>query len=274
MASLVRIQYVSDLHLELYKHVPDFSMFVTPCAKYLALAGDIGQPTCPSWIPFFSYVSRNWERIVYVPGNHEYYTSHKDTWEYKPAVPWKVLHQNIRASLAPFPNITMLDAANPSVYMDADNLAIVGSTLWSYVPKPLMGEVQRSMNDYNFSAYDTSNPIQPNDVNETWKEERAVLKEQIQFWTEKQANVVVVTHHMPSFTLVSPRYKGSSINYAFASGCDELMLPSVKAWIYGHTHNVDRTVIGTTQAVVNARGYPRETNTLEGFSNEACVEII
>jgi hypothetical protein len=43
------------------------------------------------------------------------------------------------------------------------------------------------------------------------------------------------------------------------------MLVSVKAWIYGNTHNVCSRIIGTTQ--VNARGL------LEGFRAEACVEF-
>ena len=56
-----QIQYVSDLHLEMYQEVP-FPLLLKPNARYLALAGDIGQPLCQSWRPFFDYVNTNWER--------------------------------------------------------------------------------------------------------------------------------------------------------------------------------------------------------------------
>ena len=42
--NLFRIQYASDLHLELYVKPVSFESILKPVAPYLALAGDVGHP--------------------------------------------------------------------------------------------------------------------------------------------------------------------------------------------------------------------------------------
>ena len=72
----MKIQYCSDLHLEFALN----AMFlhnnsIKPIADTLILAGDItlwGQQHFKHW--FFDYVSKHWERVYYIPGNHEFYS--------------------------------------------------------------------------------------------------------------------------------------------------------------------------------------------------------
>ena len=45
----------------------------------------------------------------------------------------------------------------------------------------------------------------------------------------------------------------------------------VKAWIYGHTHNVSSGMLRNVFTAVNARGYPNES--IPGFSTEAYIEF-
>lgn len=45
----------------------------------------------------------------------------------------------------------------------------------------------------------------------------------------------------------------------------------VRAWIYGHTHNVSTGMINNTFVAVNARGYPNQI--IDGFSSTAVVEF-
>jgi hypothetical protein len=225
---LFRIQYVSDLHLECY-YKTYLNKFVKPIGPYLALAGDIGQPTCPMWMPFFNYVSHHWKHVFYVTG----------TKEYDVPVSYNKQHMRIKDSLKPFPNVSLLDKTNPLVYLPKENVAIIGSTLWS------------------------SNSF-------LHEQEKIRLENNIDFWTYQKANIVMLTHHMPSYRLISPRYiQYNNINYA--SNCESLLSSQVKAWIYGRTHNVSNIVINNTLAVVNARGYPLEQ--VPGFTTEAFIEL-
>ena len=67
---------------------------------------------------------------------------------------------------------------------------------------------------------------------------------------------VIVTHHVPSFQLSSPDFKGSRINGAFVSNEDDFVETcGADYWIYGHSHrNIDRQ-IGKTQCLSNQLGY-------------------
>ena len=66
----MKIQYMSDLHLE----GADIKLENKDKADLLILAGDI--TTAKSYkthYEFFKNCSDNWERVVHVCGNHEYY---------------------------------------------------------------------------------------------------------------------------------------------------------------------------------------------------------
>ena len=267
-SSLFRIQYVSDLHLEMYQKVP-FPLLLKPVAPYLVLAGDIGQPSCQSWRPFFEYVNSNWEHIFYVTGNHEYYSKHKDKWKYLEPTPFGIRHKEIKESLQEFKNVTLLDTDNPSFHLPSHNVTIIGNTLWSNIPKDMEYEVVNSINDYNFIASDISTPLSTTVMNMMYIEHKRSLEKELEAWPT--AKIIIVTHHMPSYTLINPRYKNDPLNCAFASDCEELMRSNVCVWIYGHTHNVAKILMGNTLTAVNARGYPNEA--CDGFSPEAYIEI-
>ncbi|MGN1214899.1 MAG: hypothetical protein ACI4TJ_01500 [Candidatus Cryptobacteroides sp.] len=66
---------------------------------------------------------------------------------------------------------------------------------------------------------------------------------------------IIVTHHLPSFQLSSPDFKGSRINGAFVSDEDDFIEKcGAQYWIYGHSHrNIDKQ-IGRTRFVSNQLG--------------------
>lgn len=288
---MFRIQYVSDLHLEFYEKAA-FPQLVTPNARYLALAGDIGQPDSRLFHSFLSYVSGNWDRVFYVPGNHEYYSKlHVKKWKYHPPSPFHERHQELRKSVEPYKNIHLLDSSTPSYFCDEENVAVVGSTLWTHVPDEHLVDAKFGMNDYNYIPYvhsartepdgsDGSSSVKarceirqlhPDDTNHFHAEQRRVLGDQIDHWKRRGADVCMITHHMPSFSLISPRYKNHNLNCCFAASCEDLMQSHVKAWIYGHTHNAAVTAIGRTITACNARGYPNES--ISGFASNVFLEF-
>ena len=67
---------------------------------------------------------------------------------------------------------------------------------------------------------------------------------------------IVVTHHVPSFQLMSPEFHGSCLNGAFTVElADYIKNSDIEYWIYGHSHrNIART-IGTTHCICNQFGY-------------------
>lgn len=72
----------------------------------------------------------------------------------------------------------------------------------------------------------------------------------------KATKRIIVTHHLPSFQLSSPDFKGSRINDAFVADEDSFIEEcGAQYWIYGHSHrNIDK-LIGKTQFVSNQLGY-------------------
>lgn len=268
---LFRIQYVSDIHLEFYDKVP-FPLLVKPNARYLALAGDIGQPSHTNYNAFFQYVSSNWDRVFYVPGNHEYYNKKPSkAWKYVKPQTMEERDADIRSVVSKYENIHLLTPDSPSVHLDGHNIAIVGSTLWSHIPTELHGDIRGMMNDYTYIAKEGGVPIVEEDINRIHKQHKVALMDAIQYWAYQKVPVCVITHHMPSFRLVSPKYADSPVNVAFASNCEALMMPHVKGWIYGHTHNVCTGMIKGTFTAVNSRGYPNES--VCGFSPDTYMEL-
>ena len=84
---------------------------------------------------------------------------------------------------------------------------------------------------------------------------------------------VVVTHHVPSFELVAPEFKGSPLNGAFAVELGNYIAASpIEYWIYGHSHrNIDK-IIGNTRCVSNQLGYVFG-NEHSSFNTSAYIEI-
>ena len=74
--------------------------------------------------------------------------------------------------------------------------------------------------------------------------------------TSSAAKKVIVTHHLPSFRLSSPDFKGSRINGAFVSDEEDFIEHcGADYWIYGHSHRNIDAVIGATRFVSNQLGY-------------------
>ena len=88
----MRIQLMSDLHLEVHPH---FRPEPAPGADLLVLAGDIGAYQARNQVQdadFGLSLFADWPvPVVYVPGNHEY-----------DALDFDEAHQRLRASCAKF----------------------------------------------------------------------------------------------------------------------------------------------------------------------------
>ena len=67
-------------------------------------------------------------------------------------------------------------------------------------------------------------------------------------------NIIVVTHHLPSFDLIDEKYKNFSLNCCFASNC-EISNDLLKLWICGHSHTSISFTKNNTTYAINSYGY-------------------
>jgi len=256
MRNRLLIQICSDLHLEIRgAHIP-WTTFLKPVAPVLALAGDIGNPLKPEYTNFLTWCSKHWNAVFVIAGNHEFYGGS--------AAERLSACEDVAGQL---PNVHFLQQR----HVDWNGVRFLGATLWTDLSDPVAASVaQRYMNDYRH-IYQNSIPITPAIVNAWHQSDRAWLDREISASAEMGLPTVVLTHHLPSFSLIAERWTDHPVNVGFASDCAELVRPPVRAWISGHTHiGVTCHQNGVIMAV-NPVGYPSERNT--GYCNELFVEI-
>ena len=66
----IRIQYESNLYLTRHEK-PLYPLFLQPKAPHLVIVGNVGHPLSDYYSSFFSWASKRWHSIIYVPGEIE-----------------------------------------------------------------------------------------------------------------------------------------------------------------------------------------------------------
>ncbi|MEO8147860.1 MAG: metallophosphoesterase [Bacteroidia bacterium] len=252
----MKIQYCSDLHLE-FKENKNFLKEhpIKAIGEILLLAGDIlpfafhNQPC-----EFLDFVADNFERVYWIPGNHEYYAF--DMADVK-----NPLQQKIRENVLLINNQTI-------IYKNAE---LVFSTLWSHIRPQNEMVIQQSVSDFSWIKY-TGKKLTPNDFNILHENDFMFLKTALA--TETQRERIVVTHHVPTLQHYPEQYRNSNINEAFATELyDFISYSNVQYWIYGHHHvNTPDFKIGNTLMLTNQLGYVRN-NEHSAFRNNAIIEL-
>lgn len=239
----MRIHILSDLHLE-------FQPFILPevDADVVVLAGDIhiGEKGI-----FWAINNIPKKPVIYVLGNHEYYSN---------AYPKLIdkLKQEAKAT-----NINVME--NQSI--ELDGITFLGCTLWTDFQlfsnaRFAEYEASQQLNDFRKIRRSPSySKLKPSDV--------AVIQKKSVFWLKESLSkidtkkLVVVTHHAPSFKSIPLEYKQDILSASYASNLDDLVLDSkATLWIHGHIHSQLNYKIGSTQVICNPRGYPDEQNHL------------
>lgn len=81
---------------------------------------------------------------------------------------------------------------------------------------------------------------------------------------------ICVSHFLPSWKSVHPKYAGQSMNAYFASNNDD-RVEKVDLWIHGHTHCNQNYNIGNARVICNPRGYSELEN--PSFDPNLIIEI-
>jgi predicted phosphodiesterase len=245
----VKLQLASDLHLE---RDPTFQL--QPAAPTLILAGDVGsyQPGSrlaePDW--GLGRFRSGWERVLYVPGNHEY--DHR---------PWPETRDRLREA-AEAAGLIWLDRET-RVF---DGVRFIGCTLWADFdllvdPRSSMAQqlkardkAYRAANFYlrRYSALENGAPMLAERLRELALEDQAWLRGQLD--QSFDGKTVVVTHFAPSGRSADPRYGLTPGTAGFCNSLDAL-LPQADFWLHGHLHCAQDWRAGRCRVVANPLGY-------------------
>ena len=273
-----RIQYISDIHLEFYDKLA-FPLILKPNARYLALCGDIGYPNKPIFNSFIAYCSRHWDKVFYIPGNHDHYNEKPHSkWKYNinAVATIETVEDHIKSLILPYKNVFYL---NKGVHeFPEDNVNVIGATLWTHIPEELTAHASATLNDFSQIACKIDEPphyeqFSPTKMNELHKDHSKFLLDALDATATHGRKAVVLTHHLPSKILVAPRFAADPNNYLFYTEATEhLKHSALAAWICGHSHSAQRILYRPdVWLALNCKGYPDEK--VEGFSEGAYLEL-
>lgn len=226
----MRIQLISDIHLDFDrdKGVKFVKSLDPEGIDVLVIAGDVCELNCHNVRPF-DILDAKYPHIVYILGNHEYYR-----WNFRDTL------RNFKEIGDTYENFHCLE--NETI--DIDGVKFSGCTMWfSYTECNRLFE----KNMYDFTA-----------IHYFRTEVYGRNRESLAFLAAQDADVVV-THHLPSYRSVHPKYAGEPTNLFFLCNVDEIVKNSgAKYWLHGHTHTPADYMLGDTNVICNPRGYPGE----------------
>lgn len=231
----------SDLHLEFGYKV---DIVGQDAGDVLIMAGDICNLRDKRPL---ARITAGWpdKPILYVPGNHEYYTR----------TPWIQEMEGLKIWAATEkPNMHVLDNEGVTLH---NNYHFFGGTMWTDFNGLNMADMrtaEESMSDFRLIQTGRGNTLRAADTCDY----HAVFKTELARWLRcpMSGRRIVISHHTP-IDAPSTKYLKSSLRPAFVS-LD--MPPIIRAngidlWICGHTHENLDTFVGRTRVVSNQRGY-------------------
>uniref|UniRef100_A0A6C0D6P3 Calcineurin-like phosphoesterase domain-containing protein n=1 Tax=viral metagenome TaxID=1070528 RepID=A0A6C0D6P3_9ZZZZ len=214
----MRIQYASDLHLELYKETT-FDETLEVKADYLVLCGDIANLEDMNLCSFLEYVSERWKQIFWIPGNSEIWKTYMH--EAKALI-------KLREVCSSYRNIKVLYMDTYLLEENDEKLLIVGLPLWH---KPRDG----AMLHYERNIY--IKPIPPPIDSETFKnahKKNVIFLEKI----IKNSNYpLLICSYYPPFTWLYEEDWIQELNSAVIDReLERLITYPIVSWISGHNH--------------------------------------
>jgi len=216
----MRIQYASDLHLELWRKTT-FEETLLPVAPILILLGDIAQLNDPNLQPFLEYTSEKWSQVFWIPGNSEIWLSSESE---------ELSLQKINRLTAPYRNIKVL-YKNTYMLYDAEtqeNLLLVGLSLWHKPRNDVMLH-------YNNNIY-----IKPIPVPAPKEIFQAAHKSQVDFLTRiissASTPLLICSYYAPFTWLYEEDWIQEPKSALIDRELEKLITYPITAWIVGHNH--------------------------------------
>ncbi len=237
----MNIQYVSDLHLEFMnqREYTEFEKRFPIHATILVLAGDIGNPKEKTYEMFLTFVSKHFEKVFLIAGNHEFYkNTYKDT------------IQTIETVVKAFENITFLHNS----FEDYKGVRWIGTIQWTPITNP----------SYTINDTELIQGMTVERYNALFEEAKEFLENALESCVTESKKAIVITHHLPIAALVLPQYKTyhfAPYNQWFHANLDSLIdqyQKTIVGWFYGHTHSGSVQTHYGIPFFCSPKGYPNE----------------
>lgn len=242
---MLRVQVLSDIHLDRQLHQGFQALSqATQAAEgvdALVLAGDVAEFHSPHCVAWFELFCRKYPHVIYVPGNHDYWGK-----------PIDETIAALSALSAKFPNLHVLRRDTVTI----KGQRFIGATLWFGDTPTARIRAKRWI---DFSRIGDSVRL--------WDEAK---QDRNYLMTNVQAGDFVVTHHLPLFRSLDPRFLprdgGLGDNCFYLHDIPELFgtSRSPSFWVHGHTHCHHDYMAGDTRVICNPWGYHKEQT---GYQN-------
>ena len=195
---------------------------------------------------FFHHVSQEYDHVVYIAGNHEFYHG-----RFPDAYDW------LRDEAKNYSNIHFIDKAQ----VEIDGVTFVGGTLWTDMNRndpTTLQLIEGMMNDFRIIRNSQRNygRFTPLDSVVHHRETLEYIKSVVD--ADPTKKYVVVGHHAPTSLSIHERYRNEYwMNGGYHSDLSEFILdrPQIALWTHGHMHNPSDYMMGDTLIVCTPRGY-------------------
>lgn len=255
----IKLFYYSDLHLEFRENRMSvhnkLSKIKSDIDSILILAGDVSYLNDIKSDRVLKQLCEKFSSVYMICGNHEFYGHNGDA---------AVLETSFETDYG------FLKLVNNST-IKINDYNIIFSSLFGQVHPMNEFWVRRGMNDFNQINYGNSSLTveQFNRIND-----KCVGYIKMFLENSKTENNIIVTHHLPSISLIQDRFKGNILNDAFCVDLFDFIYDNshkIKYWIYGHNHFNVETTINNTQMLTNQFGYSNEG--IKNFDFNKFIEI-
>ena len=262
--SSLRIQFVSDLHLEFADnraYLKNHPLEVT--GDILLIAGDTAYLDIPesgrdtySQYEFWDWASEHYRQVIVCLGNHDFYGYYDLAT--MPDGYTKEIRHNVHAYY--------------NKVVSIDDTDIIVSTLWSFIEPFNAYQTEKGVSDFYRILYN-GHRLTADDFNEEHEHCMDFIRKAVK---ESRAQTkIVLTHHVPTQLCTAEEFRGSTINGAFTVELGDYIAESViDYWIYGHSHRNIDAQIGKTQIISNQLGYISNGEHMHnGFNPSRFIEI-
>ena len=190
-----------------------------------------------------------------VPGNHDYY----GCWGSREELT-KAFKREIR------PNVFCCN----NTVVRLSNVDIICSTLWSEIKPEYAFAVAKGLLDFRAISIGNSS-MTVDDYQRIHQECLRFIQKAVTSSSAEQ--IVVVTHHLPSYAVLGEVFKDSALNSGFVTELGNWIADSpINFWIYGHSHVSIEQIIGNTRLLSNQLGYVGYGEG-EDFDAEKCINV-
>lgn len=227
----MKIAFCSDLHLDHHNHDIDLKSD----ADILILIGDIVEyNNYPLYKYWFEKVSKQYDHIYYILGNHEYY-GHDVT-------------KSIDFDLPK--NFTILE----NDFVEFDDFILYGGTMWTdfKLCNPIsMFDIEKRIADFKIIK----------NINKGYMIDKfhVFINKLDNIKTDKK--LIVASHFSPSEQNIVEPFINSTINGYFHVPLDNYIYDSnIDYWLFGHIHSNHDFIINNTRVISNCYGYNKDSN--------------